>query len=172
MRNQQKHACAAFGCPHSAHRAWISTYICRRGGPSTASHALLPSPQSMDPRLHPVCHVPHQPRHEGMCPVRYFSRAILTLIQAVLLLRPNVSLYSSDALPLNCSAHTAGPESTRAAASHKSNPSTAPARTCECLTQSLSCHGCGSTIGYMIVNPVCTPSSACALRCLSRHLVF
>lgn len=73
-------------------------------------------------------------------------------MKAVLLLRPNVPLYSTDALPLNCSQPSESSSSSKLT-SH---------RTCECLTQSLSCHGCGSPIGYMIVVP--------CLRCTSSVL--
>jgi hypothetical protein len=75
-------------------------------------------------------------------------RKYFILSKAVLLLRPNVSLFSSDAFPLNCSPYTTNPDALR--------PPTypLPLRTCECLTQTLCCHGCGSTIGYMIVIPV------------------
>ena len=70
--------------------------------------------------------------------------------QAVLLLRAEVSLYSTDALPINCSAYSAGP--LRPAPTPASTPS--QIRTCECLTQTLCCHGCGNAVGYMIVIPV------------------
>jgi len=75
--------------------------------------------------------------------------------QAVLLLRPNVPLYSSDALPVNCSAYTSNPDVLRPASSCRpAAMSQLPPRTCECLTQTLCCHCCGTTIGYMIVIPV------------------
>jgi hypothetical protein len=73
-------------------------------------------------------------------------------LQAVLLLRPNVPLYSTDALPANCSAYSSS--------SDESRPTPPPSqieesfRTCECLTQTLCCHGCGNAVGYMIVIPV------------------
>ena len=70
--------------------------------------------------------------------------------QAVLLLRPNVSLFSTDALPVNCSAYSANPEILRPPLCV---PSSYP-RTCECLTQTLCCHHCGASVGYMIVLPV------------------
>ena len=82
-------------------------------------------------------------------------------LKAVLLLRPSVSLFSTDALPINCSAYSSNPDSSRAHSSSffSSNFSRgqSPARTCNCLTQTLCCHGCGSAIGYMIVNPVRLP---------------
>ena len=76
----------------------------------------------------------------------------------MLLLRPNVSLYSSDALPVNCAVYSPAADAQPPPAPHK--PS-GPPRTCECLTQSLCCHGCGNTIGYMIVVPV----SICLYHC-------
>ncbi|EEB88242.1 hypothetical protein MPER_14035, partial [Moniliophthora perniciosa FA553] len=48
----------------------------------------------------------------------------------------------------NCSAYTTNPNVLKPAASCRPPP-----RTCECLTQTLCCHGCGSTVGYMIVIP-------------------
>ncbi|TRM69343.1 hypothetical protein BD626DRAFT_393347 [Schizophyllum amplum] len=87
-------------------------------------------------------------------------------MKAVLLLRPNVSLYSSDALPVNCSA-TSMPSLTRP----PTNTHTQPQRTCECLTQSLCCHGCGCTVGYMIVIPCtrCTSSISANNRATNGH---
>ena len=72
------------------------------------------------------------------------------ITQAVLLLRPNVPLFSTDALPINCSPYSSDRE--------KPTPQ-APPRTCECPTQTLCCHGCGTCVGYMIVIPV-SPSSS------------
>ncbi len=45
------------------------------------------------------------------------------------------------------------------------------ARTCECLTQTLSCHGCGSSVGYMIVSPCqrCTSSITVTNRTTNGH---
>jgi hypothetical protein len=73
----------------------------------------------------------------------------LTSDQAVLLLRPHIALYSTDALPVNCSAH-ATCSTSKARSTEASNQ-----RTCSCLTQTLLCHGCGNPVGYMIVIPVC-----------------
>ncbi|KAL1695428.1 hypothetical protein GGG16DRAFT_121651 [Schizophyllum commune] len=44
-------------------------------------------------------------------------------------------------------------------------------RTCECLTQSLCCHGCGNTVGYMIVIPCsrCTSSITANNRATNGH---
>lgn len=75
----------------------------------------------------------------------------LHFLQAVLLLRPNVSLFSTDALPINCSAYSSNPDARRSPSPSLSQ--TVP-RTCECLTQTLCCHGCGASVGYMIVVPV------------------
>ncbi|KAJ1304605.1 hypothetical protein OPQ81_005747 [Rhizoctonia solani] len=132
-------------------------------------------------------------------------------MKAVLLLRPNIALFSTDAMPVNCSPQPitgqqptqenferhpqdvtdliqrtsdtsaeprvdevlyaryflppksvvmgVHPEKTAAERSadttsgiHPSQAQPLP-RTCECLTQTLSCHGCGAGIGYMIVAP-------------------
>lgn len=89
-------------------------------------------------------------------------------MKAVLLLRPNVPLYSTDALPANCSAYSTAPEGL--------SPSSFPPsrdliRTCECLTQTLCCHGCGNTVGYMIVIPCqrCTSSMSASNRATNGH---
>ncbi|KDQ53576.1 hypothetical protein JAAARDRAFT_197380 [Jaapia argillacea MUCL 33604] len=104
-------------------------------------------------------------------------------MKAVLLLRPSVALYSTDALPINCSAYSDEIDSIRAGASSSSNsstlgsrshqrkpPSAAP-RTCECLTQTLYCHGCGNSVGYMIVIPCmrCTASTSSSNRSTNGH---
>ena len=120
--------------------------------------------------------------------------------QAVLLLRPNVPLYSTDALPINCSAFSAELEdpahgssasmssATSAGPSNSARSSTSPptadlsqpssssaerppTRTCECLTQTLCCHGCGSAVGYMIVTPCqrCTSSITVNNRATNGH---
>ena len=49
-------------------------------------------------------------------------------------------------MPVNCSVYQTSPQSPRE-------------RTCECLSQTLYCHGCGTAIGYMIVAPCarCAP---------------
>lgn len=91
-------------------------------------------------------------------------------MKAVLLLRPNVSLYSSDALPVNCSALT-NSNFTAAKPPCRPNPSPVPARTCGCLTQTLHCHGCGNAVGYMIVIPCsrCTSSITATNRATNGH---
>ncbi|KAF8638032.1 hypothetical protein AX16_010664 [Volvariella volvacea WC 439] len=93
-------------------------------------------------------------------------------MKAVLLLRPNVSLYSSDALPINCSAYTSNPDALRPRTScNPPSSSSSPPRTCECLTQTLCCHGCGATVGYMIVIPCarCTSSITATNRATNGH---
>ncbi|KAF8622663.1 hypothetical protein AX15_006774 [Amanita polypyramis BW_CC] len=89
-------------------------------------------------------------------------------MKAVLLLHPNVSLYSSDALPINCSAYSSNPDVLRQTAAR---PRSDLNRTCECLTQTLCCHGCGSAIGYMIVIPCnrCTGSFTITNRATNGH---
>lgn len=88
-------------------------------------------------------------------------------MKAVLLLRPNVPLYSTDALPTNCSAFSSISDTP------VSPPSsiTESMRTCECLTQTLCCHGCGNTVGYMIVIPCqrCTSSMSASNRSTNGH---
>ncbi|KAF5317215.1 hypothetical protein D9611_003987 [Ephemerocybe angulata] len=88
-------------------------------------------------------------------------------MKAVLLLRPNVSLYSSDASPVNCSAYA--PEADEQGLSPACRP--APSRTCDCLTQTLCCHGCGNPVGYMIVIPCtrCTSSISSSNRATNGH---
>jgi len=86
-------------------------------------------------------------------------------MKAVLLLRPHIALYSTDALPVNCSAHAMCSTSKT-----RSNESSSQ-RTCSCLTQTLLCHGCGSPVGYMIVIPceMCTSSSSADSRTTNNH---
>ncbi|KIY66893.1 hypothetical protein CYLTODRAFT_444406 [Cylindrobasidium torrendii FP15055 ss-10] len=90
-------------------------------------------------------------------------------MKAVLLLRPNLALYSSDALPINCSAYTYNADALRPPTCHA--PPAGPPRTCECLTQTLCCHGCGSPVGYMIVIPCarCTSSASASSRTTNGH---
>ncbi|KAI0268654.1 hypothetical protein BC834DRAFT_820907, partial [Gloeopeniophorella convolvens] len=87
---------------------------------------------------------------------------------AVLLLRPHVPLYSTDALPVNCSAYSAKPS---APESLRRQTAEQQPRTCECLTQTLCCHGCGSNVGYMIVIPCarCTSSISATNRATNGH---
>ncbi|EMD37687.1 hypothetical protein CERSUDRAFT_114321 [Gelatoporia subvermispora B] len=105
-------------------------------------------------------------------------------MRAVLLLRPNVPLFSSDALPINCSASSAGISPSSSAHRSPTTPSAQnshttpsefqtriPGRTCECLTQTLCCHGCGNAVGYMIVVPCyrCTSSISANNRTTNGH---
>jgi len=89
-------------------------------------------------------------------------------MKAVLLLRPHVPLYSTDALPVNCSAYSAQPHSLN---SSRLGANERQSRTCECLTQTLCCHGCGSNVGYMIVFPCarCTSSISATNRVTNGH---
>lgn len=91
-------------------------------------------------------------------------------MKAVLLLRPNVSLYSTDALPANCSAYSTNPDALRCP---PCRPPGAP-RSCECLTQTLCCHTCGTSIGYMIVVPCsrCTSVTASNRATNGHRFVF
>lgn len=86
-------------------------------------------------------------------------------MKAVLLLRPHVALYSTDALPINCSAYAARSPST------ESQPNQQQPRTCECLTQTLCCHGCGTSVGYTIVVPCirCMSSGSTTNRVTNGH---
>lgn len=87
----------------------------------------------------------------------------------MLLLRPNVPLYSTDALPANCSAYSSNPEVLRPSPPPPQHGE--PLRTCECLTQTLCCHGCGSSVGYCIVSPCqrCTSSMSASNRSTNGH---
>ncbi|KAF5393245.1 hypothetical protein D9757_000680 [Collybiopsis confluens] len=89
-------------------------------------------------------------------------------MKAVLLLRPNVPLFSSDALPANCSIFTSNPDALKPP---PCRPSAHPSRTCDCLTQTLCCRVCGTTIGYMIVIPCfrCTSSISVNNRATNGH---
>jgi hypothetical protein len=51
--------------------------------------------------------------------------------------------------------YTPNPSSFRNPSSQNAFPLQDAPRTCECLTQSICCHGCGNSVGYMIVKPVC-----------------
>jgi FAM72 protein len=79
-------------------------------------------------------------------------------MKAVLLLKPNITLYSTDSIPTNCSP-LYPPSPFLTGNSHHGPP---VERTCDCLTQTLGCHGCGAPIGYNIVAPCarCTSSVA------------
>ncbi|SPO22571.1 uncharacterized protein UTRI_01249 [Ustilago trichophora] len=77
-------------------------------------------------------------------------------MKAVLLLKPNITLYSTDIVPSTCGPFFAG------STFHGGMDSNEPPveRTCECLTQSLGCYGCGAQVGYNIISPCarCTSS--------------
>ena len=77
-------------------------------------------------------------------------------MKAVLLLKPNITLYSTDIVPSTCGPFFAG------SSFHGGMDSNEPPmeRTCECLTQSLGCYGCGAQVGYNIISPCarCTSS--------------
>ncbi|KAG8929928.1 hypothetical protein FRC02_004868 [Tulasnella sp. 418] len=77
-------------------------------------------------------------------------------MKAVLLLQDDVGLYSSDAFPANCGALVITTRSSGSIyASYYSNVSSTVGylRSCECLTQELSCHGCGTNVAYHVVSP-------------------
>ncbi|CAD6898134.1 unnamed protein product [Tilletia caries] len=67
--------------------------------------------------------------------------------KAVLLLEPHITLYSTDSIPFNCGPLYLPPP---------------VERTCDCITHSLGCYGCGAQVGYHIVAPCsrCTSSVA------------
>ncbi|KIJ26544.1 hypothetical protein M422DRAFT_192045, partial [Sphaerobolus stellatus SS14] len=103
---------------------------------------------------------------------------------AVLLLQPDVSLYSTDALPANCSVSPGPPqlspqyEMNQQQHTPSSSRYVCPSglvtpipRTCECLTQTLCCHGCGTAVGYMVVIPCrrCCSSVTPADQHIARH---
>ncbi|ORY88956.1 FAM72 protein-domain-containing protein [Leucosporidium creatinivorum] len=81
-------------------------------------------------------------------------------MRAVLLLKPNIVLFSTDAHP--CNASTLAPEKQQELAAE---------RTCNCLTSSIACHGCGCTVGYHIVSPCarCTASVQKHQRSANHH---
>lgn len=87
-------------------------------------------------------------------------------MKAVLLLRPHITLYSTDAMP-NCGALHAPSRLAEPSAPHEP----VVERTCDCLTQSLGCYGCGSAVGYHIVSPCqrCTNSVAKHQRSSNGH---
>lgn len=76
-------------------------------------------------------------------------------------------------MPVNCSVYNApAPRHSSRSSAHSSRARSSGSgsggrdreeapRTCECLTQTLSCHGCGAQVGYMIVSPCskCTSST-------------
>lgn len=77
-------------------------------------------------------------------------------MKAVLLLKPNITLYSTDIVPTTC-----GPYFSSSTFHGGMDPTEPPVeRTCECLTQTLGCYGCGAQVGYNIISPCarCTNS--------------
>ncbi|PWN43677.1 hypothetical protein IE81DRAFT_329274 [Ceraceosorus guamensis] len=93
------------------------------------------------------------------CGVMFTNRGM----KAVLLLRPNITLYSTDAFPDNTEPHHAP--------SGLGTGEAGPQRTCDCMTQSLACKGCHQPIGYMIMSPCsrCTSSVSKAQRGSNGH---
>ena len=87
-------------------------------------------------------------------------------MKAVLLLRPHITLYSTDAMP-NCGPLHAPSRLAEPSAPHEP----VVERTCDCLTQSLGCYGCGASVGYHIVSPCqrCTNSVAKHQRSSNGH---
>ncbi|GAA5944252.1 uncharacterized protein JCM15063_006581 [Sporobolomyces koalae] len=81
-------------------------------------------------------------------------------MRAVLLLKPHIVLFSTDAAP--CHSETSWP-----AESQEEHVE----RTCECLTSSIACHGCGRVVGYHIVAPCskCTDSVQKHQRSANHH---
>ncbi|KAI5475133.1 zinc finger, C2H2-type domain containing protein [Pseudohyphozyma bogoriensis] len=83
-------------------------------------------------------------------------------MRAVLLLKPNIVLFSTDATP-----SSAGPIWPEPRGANGDNAE----RTCDCLTSSLGCHGCGTVVGYHIVQPCarCTASVQKHQRSANHH---
>ncbi|UZJ53782.1 hypothetical protein CBS101457_003102 [Exobasidium rhododendri] len=84
-------------------------------------------------------------------------------MKAVLLLRPHITLFSTDAMPV------CGPLFPTSTQAMEDEPHVE--RTCNCLTQTLGCYGCGSAVGYHIVSPCqkCTSSVAKHQRNSNGH---
>ncbi|GAA5850260.1 hypothetical protein JCM3766R1_001377 [Sporobolomyces carnicolor] len=82
-------------------------------------------------------------------------------MRAVLLLKPHIVLFSTDAPP--CNAETSWPDD--------SVEEEHVERTCDCLTSSIACHGCGRVVGYHIVAPCskCTESVQKHQRSANHH---
>lgn len=122
---------------------------------SHARHALpgsYPAPHATQPTQRPTQSEDKQSYRQPVYVVRcahcdsFFTDRGM---RALLLLKPNVSLFSTDAIPNNCSAVYA-PE---AMLGQEADPESPKQRTCTCLTQTLGCHGCGSVVGYHVVSP-------------------
>lgn len=88
-------------------------------------------------------------------------------MKAVLLLRPHITLFSTDAIP-NCG-QVFAPSRTADTVDQPNGPKVQ--RTCDCLTQVLACYGCGTTVGYHIVSPCskCTESVSKHQRNANGH---
>ena len=88
-------------------------------------------------------------------------------MKAVLLLKPNITLFSTDAIPTTCGPFFPSNSFNGGVDSHEPPVE----RTCECLTQSLGCYGCGAQVGYSIVAPCsrCTNSVAKHQRSSNGH---
>ncbi|GAA5897473.1 uncharacterized protein JCM6883_006711 [Sporobolomyces salmoneus] len=82
-------------------------------------------------------------------------------MRAVLLLKPHIVLFSTDAPP--CNAETSWPD--------EAMEEEHVERTCDCLTSSIACHGCGRVVGYHIVAPCnkCTESVQKHQRSANHH---
>lgn len=86
-------------------------------------------------------------------------------MKAILLLKPHVTLYSTDIMPSNvgplypASQRTADRSLTRSPSSSGLPSERQVERTCDCLTETLGCYGCGAQIGYHIIAP-CTRCTA------------
>ncbi|GAA6048809.1 hypothetical protein JCM3770_003633 [Rhodotorula araucariae] len=82
-------------------------------------------------------------------------------MRAVLLLKPHIVLFSTDASPCNAGTFFPG----------EAGVEEHVERTCECLTTSTNCHGCGRTVGYHIVSPCtkCTASVQKHQRSANHH---
>lgn len=80
-------------------------------------------------------------------------------MKAVLLLKPHVTLFSTDAMPSHCS--PIYPPETLLGDDCRFEPPVKE-RTCNCLTQTLGCNGCGAIVGYNVVSPCvrCTQNVA------------
>ncbi|PWN22200.1 hypothetical protein BCV69DRAFT_135994 [Microstroma glucosiphilum] len=87
-------------------------------------------------------------------------------MKAILLLKPHVTLFSTDVMPSNvgplypASYRNADRSLTRSASSSAHPAERQVERTCDCLTETLGCYGCGAQIGYHIISPCarCTAS--------------
>ncbi|BGO93694.1 hypothetical protein NBRC10512_006575 [Rhodotorula toruloides] len=82
-------------------------------------------------------------------------------MRAVLLLKPHIVLFSTDAAPANSETFWPG----------ELGEEEHVERTCSCLTSSINCHGCGKTVGYHIVSPCakCTASVQKHQRTANHH---